>query len=669
MASKKFKMYKQGKNWVVAATILGSTLALGTQAVKADVTTTPVTAGDTTNKTVATPASSGTVTLSAASQAESSAASNSPSGSATSATTSATSSTVNGATTPKVSVSTAATAPTVNNLGVVSDAVAEKTQTDAANTYATTGQPQMITRTDATTADSSAAGTQRALPAGDTLSDPAFFSKMYTDPNPAHYAITVTAVSDGSYLISSTNRTGDGTVYVYEFAKSGDYLGGYKIPTGQSVTSAHFGFIYRSGDQEVAFDNNHHFQVYLMDDARTAQQDRYYWIPQKLTQTISYVDESGQPIAAPDQQIGMSYQQYTTVPITIPGYTLDQTKLPQNQNGSLSQFVKGWHGAVDVIEGVNVAYQQIDDAGTVIATITDQHLYDHTGTTTKSFTLAYNESMPDAYETNDVYGWPHKIVLANPVVKGSNDVVYVYESNYSITNTKTIHETINYLDTDKNVVAPQQVAQPITFMTVHNSGDNTDTVYYSATATSGTIDPATGIPTGSDWTKGDSATFAAVQNPTVTGDHVISNDAPSSDLTQVSGQTVTSTSADGVYTVVYAKDDTTPSNPDTPGTPSTPTTPTNPVTPSTPAAPQTPSTLVGPATPKTPGVKNTVTPGTPVMTAAKPAPKVTLTASPKQATLPETDATEQPASMGIIAMILGLFSALGLIGGLKRKQR
>ncbi|MGQ4573632.1 lectin-like domain-containing protein [Leuconostoc pseudomesenteroides] len=132
-------------------------------------------------------------------------------------------------------------------------------------------------------------------------------------------------------------------------------------------------------------------------------------------------------------------------------------------------------------------------------------------------------------------------------------VVYVYAPDYTQT-TKTINETINYVDTEGNVLADKATATPITFLTVTNPVDNTKTVYYSTTATTATLDPITGVPTGNDWIEGDNATFASVDNPTVDGYHVISNNAPDSDLVKVSEQVVNSGSNDLNYTVVYSKD-------------------------------------------------------------------------------------------------------------------
>ncbi|WDT66864.1 MucBP domain-containing protein (plasmid) [Companilactobacillus crustorum] len=130
-------------------------------------------------------------------------------------------------------------------------------------------------------------------------------------------------------------------------------------------------------------------------------------------------------------------------------------------------------------------------------------------------------------------------------------VIYVYTPAYTQTS-KTISETIKYIDQDGKEVAIGYTADPITFVTVTNPVDNTTTTYYSTKAKTATLDD-NGVPTEAGWTKADSTDFAEVVNPEVDGYKVISNDAPNSDLTSVAVQTVYTNSSDLDFTVVYAK--------------------------------------------------------------------------------------------------------------------
>ena len=130
-------------------------------------------------------------------------------------------------------------------------------------------------------------------------------------------------------------------------------------------------------------------------------------------------------------------------------------------------------------------------------------------------------------------------------------VIYVYAPAYTQTS-KTISETIKYIDQDGKKVATEYTADPITFVTVTNPVDHTTTTYYSTKAKTATLDD-NGVPTEAGWTKADSTDFAEVVNPKVDGYKVISNDAPNSDLTRVAVQTVYTNSKDLEFTVVYAK--------------------------------------------------------------------------------------------------------------------
>ena len=130
-------------------------------------------------------------------------------------------------------------------------------------------------------------------------------------------------------------------------------------------------------------------------------------------------------------------------------------------------------------------------------------------------------------------------------------VIYVYAPAYTQTS-KTISETINYIDQDGKKVATGYTADPITFVTVTNPVDHTTTTYYSTKAKTATLDD-NGVPTEAGWTKADSTDFAEVVNPKVDGYKVIRNDAPNSDLTSVARQTVNTKSSDLEFTVTYTK--------------------------------------------------------------------------------------------------------------------
>ncbi|MGO3489712.1 MAG: mucin-binding protein, partial [Leuconostoc carnosum] len=133
---------------------------------------------------------------------------------------------------------------------------------------------------------------------------------------------------------------------------------------------------------------------------------------------------------------------------------------------------------------------------------------------------------------------------------GNTEYTVVYAPTYTVSDTKTVNETVHYVDQNGKTVANDAKATPVNFVIVTNPVDGSTTTYYSTTATKPTLDN-NGVPTG-DWTKGDSSTFAAITNPEVANHTVISTDDPANDLTQTTAKTVDATSGDLDYTVVYA---------------------------------------------------------------------------------------------------------------------
>ena len=212
-------------------------------------------------------------------------------------------------------------------------------------------------------------------------------------------------------------------------------------------------------------------------------------------------------------------------------------------------------------------------------------------------------------------------------------VIYVYAPAYTQTS-KTVSETIKYIDQDGKEVAIGYTADPITFVSVTNPVDNTTTTYYSTKAKTATLDD-NGVPTEAGWTKGDSTDFADVVNPEVDGYKVISNDAPNSDLTSVAVQTVYTNSSDLDFTVVYTKD--------------APTKPVNPSQPTTPAKPVNPSQSTTPTKPVQAG-------------------QAAATNFVNQR-LPQTGETDQQHMTLSGLLLLAMSSLLGLFGMTKRQRK
>ena len=80
---------------------------------------------------------------------------------------------------------------------------------------------------------------------GFSVSDPDYPSGMWIDPDKSHYSYEwlqakIKGKNDGNQIVFSTNRTGDGIVYVTELSKSNEVLKQYTLNQNTQVESAIF---------------------------------------------------------------------------------------------------------------------------------------------------------------------------------------------------------------------------------------------------------------------------------------------------------------------------------------------------------------------------------------------------------------------------------------------
>ncbi|MBC1642855.1 MucBP domain-containing protein, partial [Listeria welshimeri] len=78
------------------------------------------------------------------------------------------------------------------------------------------------------------------------------------------------------------------------------------------------------------------YSIEFYDGAGNGGVDSYAVYTQSIT-TVEYVDQNGTKIASDTIQNGDLNTAYTTEAQTIDGYTLDETKLPSNQNGQFGE--------------------------------------------------------------------------------------------------------------------------------------------------------------------------------------------------------------------------------------------------------------------------------------------------------------------------------------------
>jgi len=175
---------------------------------------------------------------------------------------------------------------------------------------------------------------------------------MYRDDKDAsHYTYWWAQSSDGNYnLVLSTDRNGDGKVYVFLLGRNNNVLGQYTVDKNDSADvifdygrgKYSFGTVYNDGQSGVFVSSGltwkRKFNVF---DPKAGEDNGDYgsisfMIPQVETQTTTYVDDKGNTVSIdPVVQKGLDGQHYTTQGgKVLPGYF---AKEPKNANASRVQ--------------------------------------------------------------------------------------------------------------------------------------------------------------------------------------------------------------------------------------------------------------------------------------------------------------------------------------------
>ncbi|MEN1746865.1 mucin-binding protein, partial [Lactiplantibacillus plantarum] len=271
---------------------------------------------------------------------------------------------------------------------------------------------------------------------GFSVNDPDYPSGMWIDPDNSHYSYEwLQAKYGGNQIVFSTNRTGDGIVYVTELSASNEVLKQYTLNQNTQVTSAvfdrtiyyndvYFEMVQSSSNSFVTkytaseFDNNYYSTL-------------SYFVPKLITQTTYYVDKDGKqitdsngnPVAAYTQK-GLVGQNYTTSDVNvINGY---YATAPANSNGVMSpygeigaSYVKNFH------DGVVITYTQTGSDGTMSASIAQN------GRVLKTWTSIEPSDPTIRYRLGYMtYG------IKNPYIPQTSDIKYVYNKlgNWIVSN-------------------------------------------------------------------------------------------------------------------------------------------------------------------------------------------------------------------------------------------
>ncbi|MGO2044703.1 MAG: mucin-binding protein, partial [Streptococcus thermophilus] len=270
---------------------------------------------------------------------------------------------------------------------------------------------------------------------GFSVSDPDYPSGMWIDPDKSHYSYEwLQRKNDGNQIVLSTNRTGDGIVYVTELSPSNKVLKQYTLNQNTKVPSAVF-------DSTTYYNDTYYAMVeslrdplavkYIASKYDTGYYNKLsYMVPKLITQTTYYVDEDGKQITdsngnpvVPYTQKGLVGQKYTTSPILINGY---YAIAPANSNGVMSPYGEiGASYVKDFHDGIVVTYTQTGSDGTMSASIAQYGKVHKTWTNIKPSDPAI--MFREGYTT---------VAIKNPYIPQTSDVKYVYNKlgNWIVSN-------------------------------------------------------------------------------------------------------------------------------------------------------------------------------------------------------------------------------------------
>jgi LPXTG-motif cell wall-anchored protein len=134
----------------------------------------------------------------------------------------------------------------------------------------------------------------------------------------------------------------------------------------------------------------------------------------------------------------------------------------------------------------------------------------------------------------------------------TTNYVVTLKHAYTASAVKTVTRTIHYVDGSGKTLTPDHVdSQSFLIVTDHVTGQAQT---YTSTGTTAAPTLTDGKPDSSDWTLSNSASFAAVANPSIKNYKVTATTAADGDLKQVTAANINSASANQTVTVTYGPD-------------------------------------------------------------------------------------------------------------------
>ena len=344
--------------------------------------------------------------------------------------------------------------------------------------------------------------------------------------------------NENNNIILTTNRTGDGVVYVYQNGKKvGTYLAPNSsdpLPLYDNIWGDEIGTVYNDDYAGIVQSNGLNI-IYSshakdVDNAGSSYSTVSFFVPRKIKQTVTYYDSKGNVIdSLTHTQYGLTGQSYTTGLPSGPKYVrrgeyLDN--ITNNGSGLMSEFYDGYSCTKDYHDGVSVTFTEKDSegTGTMDYVIYEKSGYDDSKKVVQSGSLADGQS---TVYTNSIGNY----TIVNPYVQQTTNIVYQYkELGYVVNTDPEGNTTRNQYHNDKKdptKVEPINVPSIPGYTTLVNGKTVSDktimpadlgkdtTITYSADAQKATInyiDDTTGKTINSETVTGH--TGEAIADPT-----------------------------------------------------------------------------------------------------------------------------------------------------------
>ena len=301
--------------------------------------------------------------------------------------------------------------------------------------------------------------------------------------NKQEYAFEWLQNENKNNIILTTNRTGDGEVYVYLDGKKVGTLAtnsSYPLPLYDNIWGDEIGTVYNDDYAGIVQSNNGYLLNIIysshakdVDNAGSSYSTVSFFVPHKIKQTVTYKDSKGNVIdRLTHTQYGLTGQSYTTGLPSGSDYVrahdheyLDN--ITNNNSGLISEFYNGYSCTKDYHDGVKVTFTENDSDG--IGAM--DYVVKDNGKEVKSGILKYGNSAEyDKYAWNGWYWYKSRsYTIVNPYVPQTTDIVYQYKKLGQVITTdpsgnKTrVYYTVYYTNDQSDPIKSEPVnAKPIT---------------------------------------------------------------------------------------------------------------------------------------------------------------------------------------------------------------